>query len=277
MSPTVRVGPEPSPEGKKPQRYTVEELAEHSGLTPRTIRSYQTQGILSPPEHRGRVAYYSESHLQRLRAIADLKERGLSLAEIRDVIRRREAEERSAARSHPRSQPGSVGERSRPRHEVGAAPSAPSPSQQHQSPEVAVSSSEASEPGRRGGLLTAMTVLLVLAVATGATFVVLDVRHDNAERKRLSREVSDLRGQLARLGNSPPTPSTTAMPPSSAPPSPPPPVPTTVASPPVAPSPRTPARTAPTVVVTPPAPAPTAPAPPAPPTCPTVSILNLCI
>ena len=78
-------------------QYTVDDIAERTGLTARTIRSYQTQELLPAPERHGRVAYYDDSHLERLEKIAELKEDGLSLASIQDLLTRREAEARSKA------------------------------------------------------------------------------------------------------------------------------------------------------------------------------------
>jgi len=72
-------------------RYTIDELAGLSGVPSRTIRFYQSNGTLRPPEKRGRVAYYDSAHLDRLRVIADLQERGLRLDAIREVLSRMEA------------------------------------------------------------------------------------------------------------------------------------------------------------------------------------------
>ncbi len=69
-----------------PTSYTVDELAARCGTTVRTIREYQTLGVLPPPEKRGRVAYYGDRHEDRLRSIARLQERGYSLAGIRDLF-----------------------------------------------------------------------------------------------------------------------------------------------------------------------------------------------
>ena len=65
---------------------TIDELARAAGTTTRTIRAYQTQGLLPHPRLAGRVGVYDEGHLARLRYIAHLQERGFSLAAIRDVL-----------------------------------------------------------------------------------------------------------------------------------------------------------------------------------------------
>ncbi|MGZ6353720.1 MAG: MerR family transcriptional regulator, partial [Ktedonobacteraceae bacterium] len=38
--------------------HTIDELAHLSGMPSRTIRFYNTEGMLPPPTMRGRVAYY---------------------------------------------------------------------------------------------------------------------------------------------------------------------------------------------------------------------------
>ena len=62
--------------------WTIDELARKAGTTTRNIRSYQTKGILPPPRMVGRVGYYGEGHLARLKYTAGLQERGFSLAAI---------------------------------------------------------------------------------------------------------------------------------------------------------------------------------------------------
>jgi DNA-binding transcriptional MerR regulator len=65
---------------------SVEELAERSGETVRTIRFYQSQGVLPPPERQGRMVRYDEGHVERLRVIAEFQQRGLRLSAIRDLL-----------------------------------------------------------------------------------------------------------------------------------------------------------------------------------------------
>ncbi|MGP4043446.1 MerR family transcriptional regulator [Streptomyces sp. 2A115] len=66
--------------------YRIEDLAHHSGATVRTIRAYQDRGLLPRPERRGRANVYSDAHLARLRQIADLLERGYTLASIKELL-----------------------------------------------------------------------------------------------------------------------------------------------------------------------------------------------
>jgi DNA-binding transcriptional MerR regulator len=65
---------------------TVDELAQQANLPVRTIREYQTMGLLPGPTKRGRVGVYRQSHLSRLQLIARLQDRGYSLAGIRDLL-----------------------------------------------------------------------------------------------------------------------------------------------------------------------------------------------
>lgn len=67
-------------------RWTVDELAQAAGLPVRTIREYQTLRVLQPPQRRGRAGFYGQAHLRRLKLIGELRERGYSLAGIRDLL-----------------------------------------------------------------------------------------------------------------------------------------------------------------------------------------------
>jgi DNA-binding transcriptional MerR regulator len=50
------------------------------------IRSYQSKGLLPHPRHEGRVAFYGDHHLERLRTIRDLKARGHSLRGVASIL-----------------------------------------------------------------------------------------------------------------------------------------------------------------------------------------------
>jgi DNA-binding transcriptional MerR regulator len=69
-----------------PHEWTVDELARRAGLPVRTIREYQTLGVLPAPRRRGRVGIYGRSHLARLELIGRLQARGYSLAGMRDLL-----------------------------------------------------------------------------------------------------------------------------------------------------------------------------------------------
>lgn len=66
----------------------IDELAQRAGVPTRTIRYYTQQGLLVSPRLKGRVGYYDERHLERLRLIKELQEkRFLPLSVIRSVVR----------------------------------------------------------------------------------------------------------------------------------------------------------------------------------------------
>lgn len=72
--------------GRLPAELTVDELAQRVGLPVRTIREYQTLGLVPPPARRGRVGIYGPAHVARLVLIGRLQERGYSLAGIGDLL-----------------------------------------------------------------------------------------------------------------------------------------------------------------------------------------------
>ena len=61
---------------------SLPDLAELTGLSPRTIRSLISQDLLRGPTTRGRYATYGAYHVERLRAIRYLREaEGLTVPE----------------------------------------------------------------------------------------------------------------------------------------------------------------------------------------------------
>jgi DNA-binding transcriptional MerR regulator len=66
-------------------RFGLEELGKRSGLPPRTIRYYISEGLVPAPVRRGPASYYREDHLNRLLLIRKYQAEGLPL----DLIRRR--------------------------------------------------------------------------------------------------------------------------------------------------------------------------------------------
>ncbi|MED4953194.1 MerR family transcriptional regulator [Paenibacillus macerans] len=68
-------------------RMRIGELTERAGVTQRTVRYYESIGLLPSGEREGNGHhYYTEETVARLRKIDQLKKLGLSLEEIRDVI-----------------------------------------------------------------------------------------------------------------------------------------------------------------------------------------------
>jgi DNA-binding transcriptional MerR regulator len=68
--------------------FTVDELAARTGMTVRTLRFYASEGLLPPPQRRGRVAYYDGRHRMRLDLIRTLQEHGYTLSAIQRVLAR---------------------------------------------------------------------------------------------------------------------------------------------------------------------------------------------
>ena len=65
----------------------IGELAQKAGVTPRTVRYYESLGLLEPSEREGSgFRYYTEAELARLQKINALKELGLGLEEITTVL-----------------------------------------------------------------------------------------------------------------------------------------------------------------------------------------------
>ncbi|MGY0486018.1 MerR family transcriptional regulator [Streptomyces sp. WG-D5] len=67
------------------REYRMEELAKAAGITVRTVRFYRERGLIKPPRREGRIAWYDETHLDRLRTIASLLERGHTLNGISEL------------------------------------------------------------------------------------------------------------------------------------------------------------------------------------------------
>lgn len=66
--------------------YRVDELARRAGTSVRNVRVYQDRGLLDPPRRQGRVGYYSDRHLERLRLIGRLLDRGYTFATISELL-----------------------------------------------------------------------------------------------------------------------------------------------------------------------------------------------
>jgi DNA-binding transcriptional MerR regulator len=65
---------------------TIEQLAAHTGLTVRNIRSHVTRGLLPPPHLRGRTGYYGREHVARLQLITALQQQGFNLTAIQRLV-----------------------------------------------------------------------------------------------------------------------------------------------------------------------------------------------
>ena len=74
------------PQPDAPKQYGLAELAEISGVSERTIRYYQNERLLPKPTKKGRDAVYDAEHRDRLAVITELRDRGLTLQNIRDLV-----------------------------------------------------------------------------------------------------------------------------------------------------------------------------------------------
>jgi DNA-binding transcriptional MerR regulator len=67
-------------------RYTIDQLAQVTGMTVRNIRAHQSRGLLPPPEVRGRTGYYGPEHAARIRLIVDMQADGFNLGAIARLL-----------------------------------------------------------------------------------------------------------------------------------------------------------------------------------------------
>jgi DNA-binding transcriptional MerR regulator len=66
--------------------HRIEDLARLAGTTVRNVRAYQERGLLPPPRREGRIGWYGDDHLARLRVIGALLERGYAIANIAEML-----------------------------------------------------------------------------------------------------------------------------------------------------------------------------------------------
>ena len=81
--------------------YTIKQLADLSGVTPRTLRWYDREGLLRP----GRVTeagyrIYGPKEVDRLQEILFYRELGFSLADIRRLLNDPAYDRQAALQSH---------------------------------------------------------------------------------------------------------------------------------------------------------------------------------
>ncbi len=69
----------------KEPTFTITELSREFGVTPRTIRYYEAQGLLAPARE-GQQRVYAKRDRTRLKLALRGKRLGFSLAEIRELI-----------------------------------------------------------------------------------------------------------------------------------------------------------------------------------------------
>jgi len=66
--------------------YRIEQLARAAGVAVDTIRFYQGKGLLDAPRREGRVTFYGEGHVERLRRIRELQQQGFTLTVIQRFL-----------------------------------------------------------------------------------------------------------------------------------------------------------------------------------------------
>ena len=66
--------------------YRIEQLARAAGVAVDTIRFYQGKGLLDAPRREGRVTYYGDGHVERLRRIKELQQQGFTLTVIQRFL-----------------------------------------------------------------------------------------------------------------------------------------------------------------------------------------------
>jgi DNA-binding transcriptional MerR regulator len=75
----------PAQAGPAEQTWTVGELADELGITTRTLRFYEAEGLIAPARA-GSARVYDHRDRARLRLILRGKRFGMSLSEIREIV-----------------------------------------------------------------------------------------------------------------------------------------------------------------------------------------------
>lgn len=66
--------------------YRIEQLARTAGVAVDTIRFYQGKGLLDAPRREGRVTWYGDAHVERLKRIKELQQQGFTLTVIQRFL-----------------------------------------------------------------------------------------------------------------------------------------------------------------------------------------------
>jgi DNA-binding transcriptional MerR regulator len=67
-------------------QFSITEVEDLTGLTPRTVRFYITEGLIPPAHGRGPSAKYDRSQVMRLRLVQQYKSERLPLDEIKNQL-----------------------------------------------------------------------------------------------------------------------------------------------------------------------------------------------
>jgi DNA-binding transcriptional MerR regulator len=76
------------PTGPPELSLTIDQLAERTGISVRTIRFYAGRGLVAAPQLRGRTGLYGAGHVARLELIGELSALGFTLAAIERYLER---------------------------------------------------------------------------------------------------------------------------------------------------------------------------------------------
>ena len=82
----VNIARLPNASSNGPGEYTIDQLAQASGVTVRNIRAHQSRGLMPPPEVRGRTGFYTQEHLARLQLILEMQADGFNLNSIKRIL-----------------------------------------------------------------------------------------------------------------------------------------------------------------------------------------------
>lgn len=74
-----------TPDQRNRHQYSISELSEEFGVTPRALRFYEDEGLIAPVR-RGTARIYTKRDRARLAWILRAKRTGFSLSEIREMI-----------------------------------------------------------------------------------------------------------------------------------------------------------------------------------------------
>jgi DNA-binding transcriptional MerR regulator len=85
-SPAPRQQGPAADDARAAREYRIGELASEAGIPVRTLRYYQERKLIPPPRRAGRIGWYSQAHLSRLRVIGQLLDRGHTLGGIAELL-----------------------------------------------------------------------------------------------------------------------------------------------------------------------------------------------
>ena len=69
------------------KQYTIREICDITGYSRRTIRYYVQIGLIEPPSGRGRGGFYNDSHVNKLKQVKALQEKGMQLSVIMEYLK----------------------------------------------------------------------------------------------------------------------------------------------------------------------------------------------